>query len=69
MTLHHGFDRLLRLLGITIWLLMLVALSAELGALFGWLLGAARRGAAIGVLLVGAYWLWFLYRTGGNPRR
>lgn len=68
MTLHHDFDRLLRLIGVTIWLLMLMAFCAELGAILGWFLGEARRSACIGVLMAGAFWVWFLYRSGGRPK-
>lgn len=68
MTLHHDFDRLIRALGLTIWLLMLLALCAELGAIIGWLLGDARRGAWIGMLAVGVIWLWAQFGA-GNDRK
>lgn len=68
MTMPHAFDRVLRLIGSLVWLLMLVAFFAEIGAILGWIVGDAQDGALIGVLVLALGLLWFAFRGKGGPR-
>ncbi|MDQ7263083.1 hypothetical protein NM680_14910 [Paracoccus sp. PS-1] len=68
MTLDHDRDWLTRLLGGLIWFVMSLALGIEIGALVGWVFGQAERGACIGAVLHGLFWLWVLW-DGASARK
>ncbi|UFM67001.1 hypothetical protein LOS78_20985 (plasmid) [Paracoccus sp. MA] len=68
MTLGHDHDWPTRLFGALIWFAMTLALSVEVCALIGWAFGHAGRGAAIGGLLNGLFWLWVLWDSAENRR-
>ncbi|MFT4014417.1 MAG: hypothetical protein QM682_13640 [Paracoccus sp. (in: a-proteobacteria)] len=68
MTLDQHDDWLTRLLGATVWFVMSLALSVEVCALIGWGFGHAERGAWIGALLNGSFWIWVLWNSAAERK-
>ncbi|MDQ7777932.1 hypothetical protein [Paracoccus aminovorans] len=64
MTLLRPSEWLLRLACGVIWYALSLALCVEIGALAGWMFGAAALGAKLAVLPHGLFWLWLLASDG-----
>ena len=64
MTLLRPSEWLLRLACGVIWYALSLALCVEIGALVGWIFGAAALGAKLAVLPHGLFWLWLLASDG-----
>lgn len=47
-----------------IWYALSLALCVEIGALAGWMFGAATLGVKLAVLPHGLFWLWLLASDG-----